>query len=579
MRSMASNRRFLFHREPAVFLTQKFAKSVIFNIVESMIELENCTGPVRKIPLNVVSLTFIGAVTCLCVLLAPSDAGAFVTHDYPATFVNEAARIYFLIACVLVLWAMLLNGLQKEKGWRYTFFSLICFIIWDIVVFFGQISASKVDPSQLIGGNEGIEYFKRSILLHYSDYFYYFASFDYALIDIAMLLFYKGLREHLPEKDRTLPATAASVVLPLWPVFAVSFIGAAAFVVLSILSLIASLKLYTKNRKNILWHYMIWLSSSFVLYSVSRSIGHVLQHILVASGSRDTWDIIEPVSGSINIISFFIVGSISIFFIRIYDIHLSILEDKKEIENINLELSELTLELEDIVAERTMSLMALSIADRVRNPAATIGIACRRVLRKKEKGEKLDEDLQDVIFECEKLQNVVGDFESMLKTKRSQFSFENLNDIVKDVTSLVSKESDGRDVHISVSLFDKPININMQKGLMRVAVFHVLRNAIDATSNGGQIQLNTSLENENAVLTISDQGTGIKSEDMERIFDSFYSTKSKRFGMGLPLVKQIVTEHLGEIKVASEVGKGTTFKMIFPCRWKDKGPTAQAQSS
>jgi signal transduction histidine kinase len=174
-----------------------------------------------------------------------------------------------------------------------------------------------------------------------------------------------------------------------------------------------------------------------------------------------------------------------------------------------------------------------------------------------------------MISECERLQNVVGDFENLLKTKRSQFSYENLDDIVKEVTSLVSKEAADKGVLVSVQHLDKPININMQKGLMRVAVFHVLRNAIDASCDGGQIQLDTSLENDKVVLTISDEGTGIKAEDIERIFDSFYSTKSKRFGMGLPLVKQIVTEHLGEIKVESEVGKGTTFKMIFPSRWKD----------
>gem|GEM_PF-386439 len=562
------------HNHDAHFrYSSKITKFVIFNIVEN--KFENRAASVWKIPFNVVSLNFIGTITCLCVLFEPSDAEAFVTHDYPATFVNEAARIYFLLACVLVLWALLRNRLQKEKGWRYTFFSLICFIIWDLIVFFGQISALKLDPSHFIGGNEGLEYFKRSILLNDNDYFYYFASFDYVLIDIAMLLFYKGLSEHLAEEDRPSPGTAAAVIMPMLPVFAVSFAGAAALVVLSVLSLTVSLKLYTRNRENILWHYMIWLSSSFVLYSVSRSFGHVLEHILIASGSRDIWNILEPVSGSINIISFFIVGSISIFFIRIYDIHLSILDDKKEIENVNLELSELTQELEDIVAERTMSLMALSIADKVRNPAATIGIACRRVLRKKEQGEKLGEDLQDVISECEKLQKVVGDFENLLKTKRSQFSYENLNDIVMDVTSLVSKEAADRDVHISVHLFDKPININMQKSLMRVAVFHVLRNAIDAVCDGGLVQLNTSLENDNVVLTISDEGMGINAEDMERIFDSFYSTKSKRFGMGLPLVKQIVTEHLGEIKVESEVGKGTTFKMTFPSRWKDQRQNAQ----
>jgi signal transduction histidine kinase len=550
--------------------SSKVTKSDIFEIVENVLNLENRAAPVRKIPFNVISLNLIGTITCLSVLLAPSDAGAFVTHEYSATFINEASRIYFLLTCVLVLLAMLRNRLQKEKGWRYTFFSLICFIIWDIIVFFGQISALKIGPSHFIGGNEGLEYFKRNILLYDNDYFYYFASFDYVLIDIAMLLFYRGLSEHLAEDNRPSQVTAASLVLPLLPVFAVSFAGAVVFIVLSVFSLTASLKLYTRNRENILWHYMIWLSSSFVLFSFSRSLGHVLQHILIASGSRNIWNVIEPVSGSINIISFFIVGSISVFFIGIYAIHLRMLDDKKEIENINLELSELTQELEDIVAERTMSLMALSIADKVRNPAATIGITCRRVLRKKEQGEKLGEDLQNMISECEKLQNVVGDFESLLKTKRSEFSYENLNNVVKDVTSLVSKEAADKGVLLSAHYFVRPININMQKGLMRVAVFHVIRNAIDASCAGGLIQINTSLENDDVVLTISDAGTGINAEDIERIFDSFYSTKNKRFGMGLPLVKQIVTEHLGEIKVESEVGKGTTFKMIFPSRWKDE---------
>ena len=280
------------------------------------------------------------------------------------------------------------------------------------------------------------------------------------------------------------------------------------------------------------------------------------------------WKDLEPVSGSINIISFFIVGSISIFFIRFYDIYLRLMDDKNKIESINLDLTELNQELEEIVAERTMSLMALTVADRVRNPAAVIGIVCKRVLDKKEQNEKLGESLRGVIDECEKLQAVVGDFENMLKTRRSQFSYENLNDIVRDVVPAVTKEAQDKGVLISIHLFDKPVKINMQKSLLRVAIFHVLRNAIDATSEGGLVRLNTSIEDENVVFTISDPGMGINSEDIERIFDIFYSTKRKGFGMGLPLVKQIVTEHLGKVMVESEVGKGTTIKMIFPSRWK-----------
>ncbi|HTZ17453.1 MAG TPA: HAMP domain-containing sensor histidine kinase, partial [Dissulfurispiraceae bacterium] len=464
-------------------------------------------------------------------------------------------------------WALRRNNLQKEKGWRCIFISIVCFIFWDIIVFAGQLAAARIDASHFIGGTEGWEYFSRKIILHEDDYFYYLANFDYVLIDAAMLLFYKGLREHLSEEDKPDIAAAGALILPLMPVMAVSIIGAVIFVVLSCLSLATSLKLYRTDRQNILWNYMIWLSSAFVLFSVSRSLGHIAQHILTAAGCNDIWKRIEPISGSVNIISFFIVGSISIFFIRVYDIYLGILDDKKEIEEMNTDLTELNQELEDIVAERTMSLMALTVADKVRNPAAVIGIVCKRVLKNRE-GDGIKEELSDVIDECEKLQNVVGDFENLLKTRRSQFTYDSLNDIVREVMPIVAKEAEEKGVLAAVHLSDNPLRINMQKSLLRVAIFHLLRNAVDASPEGGLIRITTTLVSDRVVLTITDTGTGIKPEDMEKIFDIFYSTKRKGFGMGLPLVKQIVTEHIGEVKVTSEPKKGTTVEMSFPSRWK-----------
>ena len=119
------------------------------------------TKPVERISLATGNkrIEILAIATCLFIILSPSAAMAFVTHDYPATFINEAARVYFLVVCITVLWAMFRNNLQKEKGWRYTFVSLICFIIWDMVVFAGQISAQRIDPSHFIGSNEGFEYF------------------------------------------------------------------------------------------------------------------------------------------------------------------------------------------------------------------------------------------------------------------------------------------------------------------------------------------------------------------------------------------------------------------------------------
>jgi signal transduction histidine kinase len=72
------------------------------------------------------------------------------------------------------------------------------------------------------------------------------------------------------------------------------------------------------------------------------------------------------------------------------------------------------------------------------------------------------------------------------------------------------------------------------------------------------------------VVEVSDTGQGIPKDEIDRIFEPFFSTKKHRFGMGLSLVKQIVSEHLGEIEVKSEMGQGTTFKLIFPVRWTER---------
>jgi signal transduction histidine kinase len=206
----------------------------------------------------------------------------------------------------------------------------------------------------------------------------------------------------------------------------------------------------------------------------------------------------------------------------------------------------------------------------VRNPAAVIGWTCKRILEKEKVPEKLGENLKDVIDESEKLESIVKDFEALLKSKQSMFRHEDINEIVKGVVSIVEKEADEKNIKLSVNLADHPLKINTQKNLLRAAIFHIIRNAIEATPEGGIITVTTSGNNEYVTLAISDTGAGIPEEDIGRIFDPFFSTKLFRFGMGLPLVKQIISEHLGEIEVESGHGKGTTFKLSFPVRWIEK---------
>ena len=103
--------------------------------------------------------------------------------------------------------------------------------------------------------------------------------------------------------------------------------------------------------------------------------------------------------------------------------------------------------------------------------------------------------------------------------------------------------------------------------LLRIAIYHLLFNAVEATPRGGTITISTLISDENVILEISDTGKGFRGDETEKLFDPFFSTKKHSYGMGLPLVMHIVIEHLGKIDVESEEGIGTTFRLTFPVRW------------
>ncbi len=462
---------------------------------------------------------------------------------------------------------MVHNNLHRSKGWRYILLAELFFALWNLDTFIGHITEFWIEKTQIIGSRQGWDYFFRSVTIEGREYIYYITRYEFFLLLPAMLFLYIGLREHLKEEK---PVVSVSALLPLFPILFSEVVGAFVMVLLSVMSLITALSLYKRDKGNVLWSYLLWLSASYVIFSISRSLGHILQPALVATGYEHVWKFIDPYSGSFITFTFAVIGTVSIFFFRAYSYYLKMLDDKKKIEAINADLTELNQELETMVAERTMSLMALTIADKIRNPAAVIGWTCKRILEKEKVPEKLGENLKDVIDESEKLESIVKDFEALLKSKQSMFRHEDINEIVKGIVSIVEKEADEKGVRFSVNLADHSLKINTQKNLLKAAIFHIIRNAIEATPEGGMITVTTSGDNEKVTLAISDTGAGIPEEDIGRIFDPFFSTKLFRFGMGLPLVKQIISEHLGEIKVESGHGKGTTFKLIFPVRWIDK---------
>lgn len=233
-------------------------------------------------------------------------------------------------------------------------------------------------------------------------------------------------------------------------------------------------------------------------------------------------------------------------------------------------LEELNAEVETLITERTMGLMALTVADRVRNPATTIAWTCKRMLEKEDAPERLKEALKIILGEAERLEVIVKDFQELFKARGSSFRYGEIKNVVEDVIPVAEKEASHKGIDLTVNISEEPLRMNMESNILRMALIHVVKNAIEATPAGGSVTIKTYGDNERVSFDVSDTGPGIPKEEIDRIFDPFFSTKQHRFGMGLSLVKQIVSEHLGEIKVESEMGKGTTFKLVFPVRWVER---------
>ncbi len=501
-------------------------------------------------------------LSILFLIMPVNASGAFLPHDYPAIYIHMIGRVFFFVAMMIVGLFILHHKLLKERQWKYFLISIILFAVWDIMVFLGRFQ-----DLQLVGETLGWQYFLRMVVIdNWIDYFFYIMRFDFLVLNAGMFFFYLSLRNHLKKSfEVTKESFAPLILLPFSPILAIQIMGGIVFIILSTLCLISSIKLFYKERDNILWNYLVWLSASFFAYSISRGFVYILQHVLVSSSRIDIWEQIAPLSGSMNTIFFFWLGFVSLFFIMMYKSYLKIQDDEIKLQRVNLDLIQLNKELETLVAERTMALMGLTVADRVRNPAVLIGALCKRIVRKE---EKLNEDLLDVIDECKKLETIVGEFENLLKTRQSVFEYADLNELINSIVYTLEQEASDKQIDFILNLSNEPMRINLQRNLLKAAIYHIIRNSIEATPVGGNITISTAEEAEKIILSITDTGRGIHQENLERIFDPFFSTKELRFGMGLPLVRQIVTEHLGELKIISELGKGTTVKMVFPVRWK-----------
>jgi signal transduction histidine kinase len=220
-------------------------------------------------------------------------------------------------------------------------------------------------------------------------------------------------------------------------------------------------------------------------------------------------------------------------------------------------------------SDRMASLGSLTagLAHEIRNPLVTIKTFLDLFPQRYKDKEFRGDFLRLTASEVDRINTLITNLLNFARPSKPKFEKADVNQVIKEVITLVAVEAKKKDISIDADLRDAP-RAKFDANQMKQVFLNILLNAIDAISAHGSISItNRSIYKkgkEYAQIEIADTGKGIPKKILDSIFDPFFTTKEKGSGLGLAISHQIVQEHKGTIEVESMPKKGTTFSVTIP---------------
>lgn len=166
--------------------------------------------------------------------------------------------------------------------------------------------------------------------------------------------------------------------------------------------------------------------------------------------------------------------------------------------------------------------------------------------------------------EITRLDYIVTQFLQAIRPSVPQTRAASLNEVVGETLELLRPEIENRGIVIKEHLARSLPTTPMDPAQIKQALVNLIKNATQAMTRGGTLTLQTDTGVDGVVVTVADTGGGIPQEQINRIFEPFYTTKQKGSGLGLMIVQRIVRDHSGRIDLESHVGEGTMFRIWLP---------------
>ena len=248
--------------------------------------------------------------------------------------------------------------------------------------------------------------------------------------------------------------------------------------------------------------------------------------------------------------------------------------------------------LRDITREKEVDRMKTElvslVAHELRSPLTSISGFAELLLDTPLNDESIHEYSKIIKQESDRLSDLVNKFLDLTRIEAGRMDFHpqllSLNELIEGILYIASSHAQSKDIKLDVNLHEEMNPVLMDPKLMSEVILNLLSNAIKYSPPKTKIALNVREEANATIIEVIDQGYGIPEKYQGRIFDKFFRVKDeasqdeKGTGLGLSLVKEIVELHRGTIFVESEVGKGSTFRVILPPqRTADSGDGTEEQ--
>lgn len=178
--------------------------------------------------------------------------------------------------------------------------------------------------------------------------------------------------------------------------------------------------------------------------------------------------------------------------------------------------------------------------------------------------DRMDRFLRVAHGEVNRLDYIVTQFLQALRPTPPQLRPASLNEVVRRTVELLRPELEDRGINVRVQLSRTLPEAPLDPAQMQQVLVNLVKNAMQAMTRGGTLTLQTGSDPEGVWVLVSDTGSGIPPERLQRIFEPFFTTKKKGSGLGLMIVQRIVRAHRGRIEVESHVGRGTAFRVWLP---------------